>query len=216
MVLMRVPVLFALLLGLAAAAPAYATTAVRPDAPASTVAADSIDALRPGDVLRLRIWREPDLSGDFVVNERGEATLPKLGPVAVGGIPTDSLRSLLVGRYQAFLNNPSVEVTPLRRVSVLGAVKQPGLYPVDATMKVADVLALAGGPAPDGRQDRLELRRDGERVVARLDASALVADSPLRSGDQIYVPQKGWLSRNTWLVSTTVGAGLTLLTLVLR
>ena len=191
--------LVGLLLGLSIVAPAAAQTAV----PADT------DHLRPGDVLRLRIWREPDLSGDFVVNERGEATLPKLGPVAVGGIPTDSLRSLLVGRYQAFLNNPSVEVTPLRRVSVLGAVKQPGLYPVDATMKVADVLALAGGPAPDGRQDRLELRRDGERVVARLDASALVADSPLRSGDQIYVPQKGWLSRNTWLVSTLVGTAVT-------
>lgn len=191
---------------LVAAGPAAAQT----QSTGAAVASPGPGALRPGDAIRLRIWREPDLSGDFPVDERWIATLPKVGPVDVRDVSVDSLRARVIREYSRFLNNPSIEVVPLRRVAVLGAVRAPGLYPVDPTMRVSDVLALAGGAAGDGRQDRVELRRDGERIEADLALTATIADSPIRSGDQLYVPQRGWLARNTWFVSGLIGAATAL------
>jgi len=154
------------------AAPA---TAQQPGA-AVPVARDGV--LRPGDVVRLRIWREPDLSGDFQVDERGSAVFPKIGPVPVASISADSLESMLIGVYSTYLRNPSIEITLLRRVNVLGSVRNPGLYPVDATMTVADALALAGGVTPEGDQNRLDLRRAGRTLSTHLSQRTRISDSP--------------------------------------
>jgi protein involved in polysaccharide export with SLBB domain len=177
---------------------------------ASDSVMDAADNLRPGDVLRLRIWREPDLSGDFPVDTHGRVVLPKLGSLDVASVDSDSLQPRLVRAYSEYLNNPSIEVVPLRRISVLGAVQKPGVYPVDPTMTVADVVALAGGASPDGKRDRVELRRGDERVSANLQQASRVADSPIRSGDQLYVPQRSWLGRNTALVAGLVGTAASL------
>ena len=157
-----------------------------------------------GDILRLRIWREPDMSGDFQVAANGMAVLPRLGPVSVASIPADSLQTVLTSKYKEYLNNPSIEISILRRVTVTGAVRNPGVYPLDPTLTVADAIALAGGPAPDGKRDRVEIRRGGKRIAADLRTDLVVADSPIQSGDQLYVPSKAWLARNRWLVSAAV------------
>src|ERR1044072_3586920 len=126
------------------------------------------NTVRPGDVVRLRIWREPDMSGDFQVNGSGEVILPRLGPMSVAAIETDSLQALLNRRYSVFLNNPSIEVLLLRRVTITGAVRNPGVSPLEPTLSISDAVALAGGPAPDGKRDRVEIRRAGQRIVADL------------------------------------------------
>jgi polysaccharide export outer membrane protein len=166
----------------------------------------------PGDILRLRIWREPDMSGDFSVDANGRVVLPRLGEVQVSAIPSDSLQSLLTNKYKVYLNNPSIEVLLLRRVSVTGAVRNPGVYPLDPTLSVSDAVAMAGGPASDGKRDMVEIRRGGKTIVADLRNDVLLADSPIQSGDQLYVPSKPWLARNTWLIS----AGVTLAAVVIR
>src|SRR5205823_84064 len=109
---------------------------------------DSANFIRPGDVIRLRIWREPDLSGDFPVDINGLVVFPKIGQVAAGSMTADSLKRRVVSAYEVYLRNPSIEMIFLRRINVLGAVKAPGLYPVDATMTLADVIAAAGGATP--------------------------------------------------------------------
>lgn len=168
------------------------------------------DGLRPGDAVRVAVWREPDLSGEFQLDQRGYATFPKLGPVLVAALHPDSIRPALVAEYAKYLVNPSVEVVPLRRVSVLGAVAKPGLYPVDPTMTLADAVALAGGAAPDGKRDVVELRRGDEVVVARFEPGTPVSRTHLRSGDQLWVPQKGWLSRNPWIFTSVLAAAATI------
>ncbi|MEO5799880.1 MAG: polysaccharide biosynthesis/export family protein [Gemmatimonadales bacterium] len=177
--------------------------------------AGSGDPLRPGDVLRLRIFQEPEMSGEFPLDERGSVTLPRLGTIAVSSWPADSIRPRLTRAFGEFLRDPVVEVTVLRRISVTGSVLKPGLYPVDPSMTVSDALALAGGASPDGRRDRVELRRGTTRSLASLDRASIIADLRLRSGDQLFVPQRSWLSRNTWLVSTLIGATATVTTIVL-
>ena len=161
--------------------------------------------LRPGDLIRLRIWREPDMSGDFPVDADGVAVLPRIGRVQVTQEAPRALESRLVEEFARYLQHRSIEVLLLRRVQVLGAVRTPGLHPVDATMTVSDVLALAGGTTPQGDPDRIELIRDGERISARLSAQSRIAESPIRSGDQIFVPERNWLVRN----SAVFAAGLT-------
>ena len=173
--------------------------------------------LRPGDVVRLTIWREKDLSGDFPVDEAGVVVFPKLGPITVTGIAPAALRAQLVEWYQRYLRNPSIEVIPLRRITILGAVKQSGVYPVDPTITVADALALAGGVLPEGRNDRVELRRGGERVTASLRVNTVLADSQVQSGDQLFVPDRSWVSRNSTVVATLVSVGSSVLVaLILR
>ncbi|MEP7382748.1 MAG: polysaccharide biosynthesis/export family protein [Gemmatimonadota bacterium] len=162
----------------------------------------SPNSAHPGDILRLRIWREPDMSGDFPVDAEGTATLPRLGAMRVVDIPRDSLQRLLVAEYARFLRNPSVEVTLLRRVRVVGEVRTPGLYTADPTMGLRDILALAGGPNPDGRTDRVRLDRGGESTWLTLTGAPPTDESRPRSGDQLFVPQRNWFARNTPIVAT--------------
>lgn len=194
-----------------AQSPAQGTAAKTPPAPAvSALPLASVtganDVLYPGDIVRLKIWREPDLSGDFQVDDRGMTVFPKIGPVHVTQITTDSLKKMLVTTYSVYLKDPAIEVTMLRRVTVLGAVKNPGLYPVDPTMSIADVLALAGGADPNGNQNKLELIRNGKRQPVRFTARTPVSETPIRSGDEIFLPERSWISRNGYIVGAMIGA----------
>jgi len=167
--------------------------------------------LKPGDIIRLAIWREPDFSGDFTVDEAGIVTLPRLGEVNVIRFTSAQLQAELITRYRQFLRNPSIVVTVLKRIQILGAVREPGLYPVDATISITDALALAGGVTPNGDNDTIELRRGSQTLVAELRGDQSLASTPLRSGDQLYVPERSWLSRNSNVVIGAVGAVATLI-----
>jgi polysaccharide export outer membrane protein len=202
----------------AAMALAVASLLPAPSLPAQGVPAPGEGrnaVLQPGDMVRLRIWREPEMSGDYRVDESGMVVFPRIGALAVGRLSTDSLRSLLVSIYSAQLRDPSIEVTVLRRVNVLGAVRNPGLYHVDPTMTVADVMAMAGGVNGDGNPNRVELIRQGQRVSVRLSQQSLVAESPIRSGDQLWIPQRSWLARNATVVAAAVTATALIVTSVI-
>ena len=195
-----------LVAGLAMAPPratAQAAVAVAPDQGDSS---DVSDALRPGDLIRLRVWREPDFTGDFPVDEGGVVMLPRLGAINVAAEHAESLKVRLTRAYEAFLTHTSVDVEFLRRVQIRGAVQKPGLYHVEPVMRVSDALALAGGVLPTGRQDRVEIIRDGARLPAALSGQLQISRSPVRSGDQLYVPERSWFSRNTGVVLGGVSA----------
>jgi polysaccharide export outer membrane protein len=167
--------------------------------------------LLPGDAIALKIWREPDLSGEFSVDESSVVVLPKVGPLNVKGITSDSLKAYLVSTYSSFLRNPSIEVRLLHRVRVIGSVQKPGLYPVDETMRFTDVLALAGGVSTDGNPNKIQLVRDGKAIDTPLTKGLLVGDSPLRSGDQVVVGQKSWAARNPGIL---IGLGSTAVAII--
>lgn len=185
------------------AAPASAQETVPTAAPSAAP-----NFLEPGDVIRLRIWREESMSGEYRVDADGTVVLPRLGPWPVTGKEPDALREELVEEYGRYLRTPSIEIVFLRRINVGGAVQRPGVYHIDPTMTVRDVLLQAGGAAPIGRTDRLELIRDGVVIQAELRQDLPIVESPIRSGDQLYVPERSWLSRNT---NAAVGIGGALL-----
>jgi polysaccharide export outer membrane protein len=183
-------------------------------APARVPGATDV-AAQPGDKVRLKIYREPDLSGEFVVPEDGSVDFPKIGPVHVNQLSTDSLRSLLIEQYSHSLRDPAIEVTVLRRVNVIGSVRSPGFYYADPTITVRGALALAGGVTPEGDKNKLELTRGSRTTKISLSSSASLADSPIQSGDEVSAPQRSWFSRNTALVvSGVTGLALIVVTLV--
>jgi protein involved in polysaccharide export with SLBB domain len=157
-------------------------------------------AMRAGDVVRVEIWREEDLSGEFQVDEMGTVTLPLLGTRTVTGMTTRELRDHLISEYRVQLNNPSITVTPLRRVHVLGQVNRPGVYTVDPTTTLAGVIALAGGADASGDLRRIQLFRDGEAYRHDASADATLAAIDVRSGDQIMVGRRSWFERNTTFI----------------
>lgn len=165
---------------------------------------DTTGSLRAGDVVRVKVWREPDLSGDFTVDAHDSVVLPKLGTISVAGRSPAALKDTLLAGYGVYLRNPSIELTFLRRITVLGAVRNPGLYTVDPTVTVIGALALAGGVAANGNTSRVDLVRDEARVAIELDDPEKAVATALRSGDQLVVPQRSWLSRNTWLVAVAM------------
>lgn len=174
-------------------------------------------ALAPGDMLRIAVWREPDMSGDFLVDELGIVTLPLLGKINVRTIPLANLRDTLIAAYSVQLRNPTVTITPLRRVFVLGEVTKPGPYAADPTITLAGVIALAGGATPGGDLRRIRVLRDGAVMATRVTAGSTLAMTDIRSNDQIFVDRRGWLDRNsTLLASAVVSVTTIVLTLVLR
>jgi protein involved in polysaccharide export with SLBB domain len=168
--------------------------------------------LRPGDVLRVTIWREADLSGDFQVDEAGSVTLPLLGVRQVAGVPMSQVREGMMREYLQQLRNPSITITPLRRVNILGEVARPGLYPVDPTISLLGALALAGGANPEGDLQRIVLTRAGTNVTQRLSLTESLDRLDVRSGDQIVVQRRSWSSRNSATVVASVVSLLTALT----
>jgi polysaccharide export outer membrane protein len=171
--------------------------------------AQRVATLGPGDGIRLRIYREPDLSGEYLVDDRGVVVLPKLGEWKVNGVPADSVRAAVKSAYQKFLATESIEITPLRRVAVTGAVLKPGLYPVDPSMSVADALILAGGVAPTGKERVVELRVAGARTGAEIPAETRVWDTGAGGTSQLFVPQKPWAQRNGTLLASLAISSIT-------
>ena len=162
------------------------------------------DKVMPGDVVKLWVWREEELSGEFLVPQNGVVVFPKIGAQKVTELPMVELRDTLLKQFQKFLRNPSIEITFLRRVNILGAVRKAGVYTLDPTMTVAMAVAMAEGTTEHGRADRVVLIRDGERLVTDVDQRTRIGDLPIRSGDQLYVPERSWISRNSVLVAAAV------------
>jgi protein involved in polysaccharide export with SLBB domain len=188
---------------------AHAQQTPSPDASRVDVAA------RPGDKVRLRIYREPDLSGEFTVPDNGSVDFPKIGSVPVDRMSTDSLRALLIAQYSRSLRDPAIEVTVLRRVNVTGAVHTPGFFYADPTVTVKGAVALAGGVTPEGNKNKIELQRGTQRSSINLSGGTSLADSPVQSGDLVSVPERSWFSRNTAVVvSGITGLALVVVTLL--
>jgi len=157
-------------------------------------------------MIRIRIWREPDFSGDFAVEQTGIVVLPRLGPLNVTSISPESLETRLIRNYREYLSHSSIDVVFLRQVEIVGAVQKPGAYHVDPKATLADALAMAGGTTPDGRPDEVEIIRDGKTLPGTISGRTTISHSPVQSGDQLYVPMKSWVSRNPGAV---LAAGIT-------
>jgi protein involved in polysaccharide export with SLBB domain len=152
--------------------------------------------IQPGDVLQVRVWPDTSLSGEFPIEETGYAYLPVVGRIEAGGQNLADIRASLRTAYAREMTMPVVTVTPIFRVSVLGAVRAPGLYRVDPTMTLFDAISMAGGFLENADPGRLRILRDG-RVIevnaqAALETGGPIGGVDLHSGDRVVVPEERW------------------------
>ncbi len=110
-----------------------------------------------GDVLHITVYQSPDLTLDTRVTESGTITYPLLGTLKLGGLSVAQAEATIARglRDGQFVKEPQVTlmVTQVRgnQVSALGRVNKPGRYSIDVVgMRLSELLALAGGIAPDG------------------------------------------------------------------
>jgi len=160
--------------------------------------------LKPGDSVRIQIWRGGDLGGDYAIDEDGNLQLPLIGTVPVAHLTTDSLKTFLMASYSRYLKDPYITVVPLFRINVMGEVVSPGLYPVDATLGLSDILALAGGATETGDIDKVMVVQNGNVVTknlnAELEGGVPVTRLGIRSGDQIVVGRRGGINARDWAI----------------
>ena len=158
------------------------------------------DGLGPGDSIRVTVFGQPDLETETVVGEDGSISLPLINRVRVGGLSPQAAGERIAAAYEAgdFLKDPQVsvilEALKSRQISVLGAVKNPGRFPLDARLSTLDALALAGGVTDAGSLDVVLLRPSGGQTLRYdLDVSSLLSGRgpgvELAPGDTVYVPE---------------------------
>jgi len=106
-------------------------------------------ALGPGDVLTLRVYDQPQLSGSYTVGDGGSIDVPLLGALPAAGKSTAALAADIAGALQSggLILHPSVavEVSTYRPFYSLGEVNSPGQYPYRPGMTVLSAISVAGG-----------------------------------------------------------------------
>nr|NMF98531.1 polysaccharide export protein EpsE [Aromatoleum toluolicum] len=156
--------------------------------------------LGPGDVIRITVYQNPDLTTEARVSEGGVISFPLLGSVAVGGRSAGSVERQIERQLRegGFVLQPQVSVlaTQMRgnQVSVIGLVGRPGRYPLETSnIRLSDVLATAGGIAPTGADTVVLIGvRDGKTLRSEIDIPALFlkggeGDVTVSGGDILYV-----------------------------
>lgn len=188
---------------------AVAVVVVLSLAPLAPLAGQEPAALRleAGDGIRLAVADEPDLAGEYPVGSDGAALLPLIGVVRVAGRDFgDVEREIRTRLGRELAEGIEVQVVPVYRLAVLGEVRAPGLFQVDPTMGLADVLAMAGGFTPLADRDAIQLVRQGRTILETSQDSLVGRTPPLRPGDRVVVGRKGWLRENLGVVIGAVGS----------
>lgn len=146
--------------------------------------------LGSGDKIRVTVFNETDLSGDFDVNDQGSVSLPLIGNVAVAGKTVNEAEATITQKYGAnYLVNPrvTVEVLNYRPFFILGEVKNPGSYPYVSGMTVVNAVALAGGYTSRANKERIYIKHGNDQTAKE---QQVQEDSPVSPGDIIRVPER--------------------------
>ena len=156
--------------------------------------------LGAGDVLKVSVYGNPDLSLETRVSEGGNISFPLVGQVAVAGLPAAAAEKKIAALLEGggYVKKPQVNIivttVQSQTVSVLGQVNRPGRYPIEGRRSLMDMLAMAGGIAAEGG-DKVSLirkrngatTRDDIDVVQMMRAGALDADYQVQGADLVFV-----------------------------
>ncbi|MCX2865276.1 polysaccharide export protein EpsE [Paucibacter sp. PLA-PC-4] len=181
---------------LGAVAPALAQTSAA--APATATAEYRLGS---GDVLRISVYQNPDLTLETRVSEAGVLSFPLLGTIKIGGLSVTQAEKLIADGLKSgnFVKQPQVTIVVLQvkgnQASVLGQVNRPGRFPIEvADMRLTDLLANAGGVASSGAEIViLSGTRNGQAFRTEIDLPALFApggrsqDILVQNGDVLWV-----------------------------
>lgn len=158
--------------------------------PAGVNSTDSSYKLGPGDKIRVIVFDEPSLSGEFFVSGSGIVSFPLVGDLQVSGVGLDAFRALLQSKLAAgYLRDPrvSVEVLTYRPFYILGEVMKPGEYPYSSGLSVMKAVATAGGFTYRAQTKRVFIRHLADSKEALV---TVTSDTLVEPGDTIRVAER--------------------------
>jgi protein involved in polysaccharide export with SLBB domain len=147
--------------------------------------------LGPNDRVRIIVFGQPTLTGEFTVDGNGVLSYPLIGNIPAGGMTTAELQQTITKKLEPdYLVNPSVsaEVVTRRPFYVIGEVQKPGNYPYVTDMTVLNAVAMAGGFTYRARKNEYYIKRvDKNGRMIRVMASS---GTVLQPGDTLEVRER--------------------------
>jgi polysaccharide biosynthesis/export protein len=155
------------------------------------------------DILKISIWRDPDLSGAVGVRPDGKITRPLIGDVQAAGLTPERLAAQLKEAYSGGdkVRNPEITIEVIqvnsKHYSITGGVNHPGMFPLVVPLTVFDALTLAGGFRDFANKSDIKIiRGDGKSILhfnwnkyTKGDKKAKEANVLLTPGDTIVVKE---------------------------
>ncbi len=168
-----------------------------PDKPVVATLASTY-RIAPMDTVSVKVFRMPDLSGDYQVDLMGQISMPLIGEVRAVDMTAGQLDDTLTARFgEKYLENPDISVgikaSASRAITVDGAVKNAGAFPAAGDISLMQAVALAGGVTEDSNPKRIAVFRtiDGQRQAAAFDLTTIrrgeAPDPKIYPGDIIVV-----------------------------
>jgi polysaccharide export outer membrane protein len=155
----------------------------------------------PADVLRIRVWKQPELSVDVPVRPDGKITVPLANDVQASGLTTNEVRDVISKALSDYVAAPDVTVIVTqvnsKRVQVMGEVTSASMVALTQEMRVIDALAASRGFTPYADKSDIRILRpnpDGSVIEYRFNYNAFLrgknpeTNMRLQSGDTIVVP----------------------------
>lgn len=166
---------------------------------ASGVANSAAYRIGPTDVLKIDVWKEPNISGQVTVRPDGKISLPLINDIQAAGLTPMKLANNIAASLKKYIADPSVTVivdaANSRRIYVVGEVNHPGAVSLLPNATVLDALASAGGPAQFANRKKIFILRDEGGKQVRYDFNYhnairgdLSQNITLQPGDTIVVP----------------------------
>ncbi len=180
------------MLGAAVANPALARQAAIGSTPVSAAAQPADYLLGPADKVRVTVYGEPSLSGEFFISGSGVMSLPLIGEIRAGGMTLGQFQTAVQKSLSdGYLKDPrvSAEVLTFRPFYILGEVEKPGTYPYTAGLTVLNAVATAGGFTYRADKRTVWIKHNGEtsEVKGELTPSIVVAPGDtIRIGERFF------------------------------
>jgi polysaccharide biosynthesis/export protein len=142
-----------------------------------------------GDKLKVAVFGEDNLSGQFEVNAFGQVSMPLIGEMPAKGLALNEFRDKVARRLsEGYLKNPrvAVEILNTRPIFVHGEVKNAGEFQFKNGITLRDAVAMAGGYTYRADQSSLSIAREGEPETS----VQMPTDIPVLPGDNIKIPER--------------------------
>lgn len=151
-----------------------------------------------GDVLRVSVWEEPQLTTSAVVRPDGKISLPLVSDVSLAGLSPEEAQAFLTTAFTKFLKHPRVAVIVeeihSRLVYITGEVQHPGGYALTGKMNVLQLIARAGGPTEFAKKKQIYVLQQEHNKKLPVNYQMVLAGKHLEEnielspGDTVVVP----------------------------
>ncbi len=145
--------------------------------------------LGTSDQLRVQVYNEPTITGDYVIDGAGFLSIPVAGRIKAAGLTTEQLERRLTAKLNSGILKEArvtIQISSYAPFYIRGEVKKPGEFPYKPGLTLGDAVALAGGYTYRADESRAYVRPFGGIEITR----PLNVDPPIAPGDNIRIPER--------------------------